>query len=374
MIKVLFLTNSLGGGGAERVLVNLVNHLDKTKFSVSVRTIFADGVNLKDLTASVDYSCKHITYFKGITFFLKFIPAGIMYKRIVGNDDFDLVIAFLHGISTKVVSGCKNEAVKKVAWLHYGDPHRGSFFKCWLFKKKAFKAYSKFNRIIGVSNTVSNAFKEYTKIAVSVDTLYNVNDTDRIVKLAEEPFVFDFKNKEIISICSVGRLANQKGYDRLISAVKRLYDEGYRFNLSILGEGAEHDALQRQIDNCGLSDVVHLLGFCENPYSAITRCDLFVSSSREEGLATVLTEALTLGVPILSTNVSGAKEVLGENNEYGLVVDNSENGIYFGIKKMLDNKELMNQYASTARERAILFDTNHTVGAVERMIEEICEN
>ena len=99
----------------------------------------------------------------------------------------------------------------------------------------------------------------------------------------------------------------------------------------------------------------------------------YILSSRSEGLATVLTEALTLGMPIISTDVSGAKEVLGEKNEYGLVVDNSKDGIYQGMKEFLTNQSIIKEFREKAFERAKFFNAENTVLKVERFFEGLLE-
>lgn len=372
-VKILFLTHSLGGGGAERVLVNLVNHMDKTKFDITVKTLFSDGVNRKMLSDDVKYECRHAPCFHGITYLYKLIPSTILYKYFVGNEHYDIIVAYMHGIPTKVVCGCKDKSVKKVSWLHYGNPKESSFFDCWMSKKKSIRDYASLSAIVGVSQSVTEAFQKYTEIVHNTIVLYNTNDTNRILEMAKEKPAFPFE-KSIRTLCSAGRLETQKGYDRLIKAAKKLHDEGLSFKIIILGDGSQKTALAEQINEADASSYIQLLGFCENPYSIMAASDAFISSSREEGLATVLTEALTLGLPIVSTDVSGAKEVLGNNNEYGLVVENSEKGIYNGLKEILTNQNLMERYRKTAKVRAKQFDTEHTVQKTEEFFEGLMKN
>lgn len=370
MIKILFIINALGGGGAERVMVNLINNMDKNKFDITVGTMFADGVNRDMICDDVKCYCKNKLGIKGLSNIIKFIPSNVLYKYYVGKEKYDIVVAYMHGAPTKVVAGCNNKDIKTVTWLHYGNPKESSFFSFWNDQKKAFDAYASLDAIVGVSKSVTVAFSEYTDINEKLYTLYNTNDTQRIVDMSREPC--DFKENESYPvIVTAGRLTNQKGFDRLISAAKRLWNEGLRFKIKILGDGPEKKNLIETIKNCSAEEYVEMLGFCENPYNIMINSDLYISSSREEGLATVLTEALTLGLPVVSTDVSGAKEVLGENNEYGLVVENSKTGVYEGLKKLLTDSELMEKYRKTAKERAEEFDTAHTVAKTEEFFESL---
>ena len=97
-------------------------------------------------------------------------------------------------------------------------------------------------------------------------------------------------------------------------------------------------------------------------------CDLYVCSSRSEGFSTSVTESLIVGTPVVTTLCSGMKEMLGENNEYGIVTENDEDALYEGIKKMLTTEGLLEYYSEKALERGKKFSTEKTVKAVENML------
>ena len=111
-----------------------------------------------------------------------------------------------------------------------------------------------------------------------------------------------------------------------------------------------------------------LLGYQTNPYKYVKNCDLFVCGSYAEGFSTAATEALIVGTPVCTVEVSGMKEMLGENNEYGIVTENSENALYQGIKMLLDNPDLLAHYKKQAEVRGKEFSTEKTVNAVEDML------
>ena len=139
----------------------------------------------------------------------------------------------------------------------------------------------------------------------------------------------------------------------------------------ILGEGEEHQKLQKQIDDLGVSETCKLLGFDNNPYKYLANANLFVCSSEREGFSTAVTEALVLGIPVVSTEVSGAKELLGYNNEYGIVTDNNENALYEGMYKMLTKDGLLIHYKKQAEIRGKKFSADKTTKAVEKMLESL---
>lgn len=155
---------------------------------------------------------------------------------------------------------------------------------------------------------------------------------------------------------------------RLLSIIKRLQDENYPVHLYILGIGPLQPEMERYIQTNNLQGAVTLLGYQTNPYKYVAKCDLFVCASYAEGFSTAATEALIVGTPVCTVEVSGMKEMLGENNEYGLVVENNEEALYQGIKKLLDNPELLKHYKKKAKERGKMFSTEKTVRAVEEML------
>jgi glycosyltransferase involved in cell wall biosynthesis len=195
--------------------------------------------------------------------------------------------------------------------------------------------------------------------------------------MAQENVQIPMKDKQtekgIVRICTAGRLVSEKGYDRLIAASKRLHEENYHFSISIMGMGADsyRKILERLIQSNEASSYIHMLGFQKNPYAIMKNSDVYVLSSREEGLATVLTEALFMELPIVATDVSGTKEVLGNHDEYGIVVDNSEEGIYQGLKRILENPKLLQYYKGKSKERAAFFAPEKTVKQAETLIDKV---
>ena len=98
------------------------------------------------------------------------------------------------------------------------------------------------------------------------------------------------------------------------------------------------------------------------------KADLFVCSSIAEGFSTVVSEAIILDIPIVTTNCSGMKEMLGDNNEYGIVTENNEEALYNGIKKILDDKELYNQYKEKVKLRKSMFDLKNIINEIEKLL------
>lgn len=368
--KILFLIPNLAHGGAERVLVNLANHLDPRKYDVTVQTLFDIGVNRQYLQPHVHYRPGYQKHIRGTTALMKLFSPRFLYRFWI-KEDYDILVSYLEGPTSRIIAGCPDPAKKKVAWLHIelNTPKQAAIgFRS---PGEAKKLYGIYDRIIAVAGSVRDKFLQSLPVTTPIDVLYNTNETEQIMEKAkippEDPAFCDGG----IRICSVAKLMSTKGFDRLLNVHKRLLGEGLRHTVYILGIGEEEEKLRRQICEYGVEDSFILLGFRDNPYQYVSRCDLYVCSSRREGFSTAVTEALVVGTPVVSTDCSGARELLGENDEYGLVVENSEEGIYAGMKRMLSEPETLAHYKKMAGQRGGDFSKAKTVQAVEGMLDSM---
>ena len=165
---------------------------------------------------------------------------------------------------------------------------------------------------------------------------------------------------------SVGRLHKVKGYDRLIRACARLQQAGAPLDLVIIGKGEEEEKLNSLAAELDFPNLT-LLGQQDNPYRYVKNADLYVCSSFYEGFNLTIAEALALGVPALSTDCSGPCEIL-DNGEYGMIVENSEGGLYNGILKLIQDPELLEKYKSKTKERTKFFDEDTYMQKIEKII------
>ena len=367
MKKVLFLIHDLGQGGAEKVLVNLVNHMDHSKFDITVMTLFDCGENRQFLSKDIHYKTWLKKMVPGNSHIMKLISPQMLHHLII-KDHYDIEVAYLEGPCARVISGCSDPTVKLVSWIHieqHTDEKASASFRSI---REAKDCYRKFNKIICVSKTVEKDFQNALQIPASYEVLYNTNESGIIRQKSQEDVtdVVFLPNKT--KIIGVGKLLKSKGFDRILRIGKKLLDENYPVHIYILGEGPERAALQKYVLDNRMEDNVTLLGYQTNPYKYVSKCDLFVCASHAEGFSTATTEALILGVPVCTVEVSGMREMLGEENEYGIVTQNNDNDLYEAIKNLLDNKNRLDYYTQKAIERGNYFNTEKTVQAVEDMM------
>ena len=373
MISVLFLIPTLDRGGAENVLVDLVNHMDQSKFKITVQTLFDQDSQKDRLRDGIEYRTFLKHQFHGNSRLQAFLPAKLLYRLIV-RKRYDIVVSYLEGPTTHILSGCPYPDSKKVEWFHSALTNDRGFHAGFSSKEAALCAYRQFDLIAFVAQSVRETIEKTAGVQFArTCVLYNTLNTDAILKGAEEEFQeCPFSDREF-NIVSTGKITPVKGYDRLARVQKMLRDAGYPTHVYILGTGSERKEIERYLQENDLEKSFSFLGFQENPYRYVAKADLFVCSSRREGFSTAVSEALVLGVPVVSTNCSGAKELLGNNDEYGIVTDNDEEALFLGIRRMLDDSRMLEHYRKMSQLRGKTFAVLKTTSAVEEMLLELCE-
>lgn len=367
MKKIMFFIPNLKGGGAEKVLVNLVNNMNLDKYEITILLLFNEGINIQNVNDKVKINYIFKKTFRGNSYILKIFHPRILYYLFI-KEKYNVIIAYLEGIPTRVIGGCNDDETKKIAWVHT-TIEENKFFKPFRSKKEALYCYSKYDRIVAVSEVVKQSINRSMGYN-NVVTRYNTIDVEEIKKQSVKPVDSNLYLSENINMVTVGRLTQVKGYQRLLRVCKRLKHDGIKYKLYILGDGEEYAHLVQYINENRLNESVYLLGYKSNPYKYISRADFFVCSSYREGFSTAITEATILGIPTVTTLCSGMNEIL-DNGKCGLIVENDEEKLYEGLKKICSNKELLNTYQIEARKRAHYFIAEESVRRVEELLEEV---
>lgn len=370
MKKILFGIPTLGEGGAERVLINLVNNLSTEKYDVTVFTIFDDGVYKSKLLPHIKYKSYFKKVFRGNIHFLKLFSPNLLYRLMI-KEDYDVIVSYLEGPITRIFSGNRTINTKKINWVHTEIYNRNVITRSYRSLKEAIKSYLKYDYTIFVSETVKESFeKKIISNPKKHVVLYNTVETDEILSKSKEKlddFVFESGKTNIIS---VGTFKEKKGFMRLLNIVSKLVDEGYKVNLYLLGKGEQEKKYIEFINERKLQDNVTIIGFKSNPYKYVRNADLFVCSSYSEGYSTAVTESLIVGTPVITTLCSGMEEMLGLDSYYGVITKNDETSLYEGIKGFLDKPEMLEIYKLRAIERGAFFSKENTLSAVEEILDK----
>lgn len=374
--KLLFLIESLSGGGAEKVLSVLLKHIDKTKFDITLCTIVDTGIYVAEVRKYVNYTSvlgnpqkKGLLgkIFYKILYLLiyRILPPQLIYILFIPKKN-DIEIAFVEGFCTKILSHSTNKKAKKIAWVHTDLINNHWITSIYKNKQEEKKSYQRYDKIIGVSNTATNAIKQLYSVNNAI-TLYNPIENDNIIKKANK-FISLPPKTQSIRIVTVGRFVPQKAYDRLLRVINRLHKNGYSIELWILGDGEQRPMLEEYIHTHSLNEIVTLWGFQKNPYPYLKHSDIFVCSSVSEGYSTAATEALILELPVITTACSGMDELL-LNGKCGLITENSENGLYEGIKHVLDNTNLLASYKQNILKHQERFLLSNQMTQIENLFK-----
>ena len=366
MIKILFVIHDLSMGGAEKVLVNLVNNMDKTKFDITVMTLFGGGINERFLSKDIRLLCCHSKMIPGNSKIMKLWTPQRLYSYYI-KEHYDIIVSYLEGPSARIVSGCDDLDTKLVSWIH-GEQHTArkasASFRSY---SEALKCYQRFDRTICVSDFVRRDFMNIYQLENPVEVLFNTNETTQIIAKSKETISEAEFHENEINLVGVGKIIPSKGFDRLARIHKRLRDEGFSVHTYILGVGKQQGVIEKYLKDNHIENSFTFLGYQVNPYKYVARCDLFVCTSFYEGFSTAATEALIVGTPVCTVEVSGMKEMLGEN-EYGIITKNDDEELYKAIKELIKEPDLLKYYAEQARKRGRDFSTRQTVNAVEEML------
>ena len=369
MLKVLFFIESLGGGGAEKVLIDLVNHMDQSKFDITVQTLWPSD-NRNKLAKGVHYRSVYSKQNRWNNSRMRLESALGWTYQLHMKDKYDIEVAYLECGTTKILSASTNRRAAKIAWVHCDlSIKMGDVLDS--FVQKAAPQYRKYDRIACVSQDVLNTYQNLFGPVPPAVVVHNTVDDKLIQEMAAQALPADAIKRKT-TLVTLGRLTHEKAYDRLLRVHKRLQQEGFDYDLWILGEGEDRPTLEQFIEKNDLGDSVRLFGFRDNPYPFVNAADLLVCSSRYEGFSTFVTEGLILGKPIVTTDCAGMRELLGDS-EFGLITENSEDGLYVGLKQILSSPAQYRTLAEASGKRGADFTSASLVKITESFLESAYE-
>lgn len=259
------------------------------------------------------------------------------------QEQYDLAIAYagpMEFISYLVLH--KINAKKKVQWIHFDITKIGFNIRF------ARKVYKKFDKIFVISNEGKNKLiQALPELKDKVEVFFNIIRPELIRAQGDKEKGFQ-DSYTGIRLLTVGRLSQEKGQDQCIEAVARLHKDGYKIRWYAVGEGKWRAHCEQLAKSLGIEKECIFLGSKLNPYPYMKECDIYIQPSRHEGYCITLAEAKCFGSPIVTTDFTGAREQI-EPYETGIIVEEGCEGIYKGIKELLDNRILYEQIRNNLR-------------------------
>lgn len=410
-MKILFFLPALSVGGLERLQITLANVLARDGHSVTVMTYGTENVLADELDDNVIFVYKEPKkhFGKKLPYIRhKFYDDGMWETRAtpkqlhdyyIGDAKYDVEIGFFRGLSIKTIfGGCEknfttisaeksvgtqkkintdfreivvhrsNGDTRHIAWVH--TDFRRAVGYDFHFKSidEVREAYASFDKVVCVSQEAKQGFIETIGDTGNLTVIYNMLPVKDIKRKAEEKAEVPTK-REAFHVVLVGRLLDSaKGQKRLIHAVSRLHDEGNSISLVLVGGGTDEKLLRTEIQDRHADDYISMTGNQSNPYPYIKEADLLVCASYFEGYNLTVAEALIIGTPVLSTDCSGPNEIL-DGGKYGMIVENSEDGLYKGLKSLLENPEKLEEYRLKTADRKDFFDERKILKSLENAME-----
>ncbi|MBP5529159.1 MAG: glycosyltransferase [Lachnospiraceae bacterium] len=386
MKKILFVINTLGRGGAENALIQLIKKIDKNEYDISLFVVLGQGELIEKIPSYVhilnegyDSSSvlskegkknlkknifkklfkkaallKNVFYiisnFFAMLFKGRVMPDKLLWKTLSDacpafDEEFDLAVAYLEGAAAYYVKDYVN-AKKKAAFIHTNYQDAG-------YTRKLDKsAYISFDRIFTVSEDARESFLSvYPECSDRTCVFDNIIDKDGILKKAEENGGFEdnFTGKRILTIA---RLTPPKAVDVSIEACKILIEKKENIKWYVLGDGELRSRLEDLIERYNLKDSFILLGVKDNPYTYLKQCDLYVHASRSEGKSIAIREAQVMKKPMIVSDCrSNLEQVTDEEDALVSGLDPAE--LSDKIIRLLNDESLCKRLGENAGRKFI---------------------
>ena len=385
-IRILFVIESLGCGGAEKSLVSLLSLLDRQKYDLSIWMIHPEGAfkNLLPKGITVVEQPRYIAIESLLSRLSAMMYSFVRrWNNIIARTEYwgetyykcrgwtikapkgtwDVVFAYHQGLVTYIVAD-KFCDCKKVGWVN------ADIFKTGYNIAYNSKFYRQYDCICPVSDILHGLMAErMPEFSQKYFTVWDIINPYVTRELSKQPVPNLKSRSDECVIVTTGRLHVLKGYDMAVEAARFLKKKGLKFKWYFIGEGAERRNIENQISSYGLQEDVILLGLQTNPYPYMAQADVYVQTSRHEGFGMTIAEAKILGLPIVSTNFDVVYNQI-EHEKNGLIAEMDGEKLGEQILRLVQDDGLRERIRS-----AVMKEENKTslteVNKVEKLIDDL---
>lgn len=372
--NILFYIGTLKGGGAERVLIELLKNLSRDKYKLFIALNRPGGEFFNQIPEDVQLLDRSSLYLKKKISFERYFGIASLIKE----NNIDLAMGFLPGANRSLLRSRFFTA--KSVKIFLNEQNNPSFIsrKKYSYPRKKLEQielslfYPKADGMVVACKGLKKQFLNNLNLdSVKIHVIYNMINLEEIQLLSSEPakgFTFDHSLKTIVA---VGRLTEQKSYSDMLSVFKKVNDK-VPSRLIILGEGPDRSKLEAEIQSLALDGSVFMPGFVDNPFSFMSKSDLYISTSRWEGFHLTIAEAMACGtVPVVTDCDYGPREIIKDGKNGRLLPVGDTDALSDAVIELLATENLREKMSECAVKRAGDFDVNRIVRQYEKLFDDV---
>ena len=351
-MRMLFVTSSLGGGGAERVMSLLINHYYDMGNDIKVVSLVSDRHEYK-----INSSIENIFVAKSSNKFVKLFERYLKLKKIVKEYKPDIIISFIAEINIYTLLCTKKD--DNVIISERNNPNLDPNSKLIRFVRD--KIYRKAKTIVFQTCDARNYFKYITDERCFIIPNPVIGDLPKWNPDSKEKFIF-----------SAGRLTKQKNFPLLINAFYEFHKKHKDYNLVIAGEGEDKEELEKMIESLDIQKNVRLIGFTKDVHKYMSECQMFIQTSNYEGISNALLESLAIGVPTIATDcpIGGSKMII-KNNENGVLIQvNDIVALISAMNNIEENENFKMKISRNARKTRETYSVEKIIKDWDNVIEK----
>lgn len=378
-IKVLFRHRSMEMGGVEKVILSMLNHLDKEKFEMTVCLNINQG-ELRDefpkhvrkvfiANGKEDFSKNSVIQKLQLAKRKLKLQKAQKNPKIAGkllNENFEIEIAPTYAAFSSVLNST-NKNSKKIGWFHSDI----TLPKLQPLVPAILKQIPQFDYFIfGSQQTKDILIETYPNLEIPENQVVLNAIPIEVLKTKAKAFKPEFPDKPIF--VSVARLHSRKGFHKLMNAHAQLLKDGFDHHVIVIGDGDEKENLKKQAESLGVTQSFMFLGSLLNPYPYVKNADFFILPSESESWPLIIADSLILQKPIISTNVGGIPEMIS-HEKTGYLINYETSEMYDAMKKFLTEPEFVSKIKENITDIEKQFDNQKIFDAVENIITKLVE-
>ena len=366
--NVLFIIWSFTyGGGSERVLANIVNHLSAEKYNIEILEYCHSDIGKETVNDNIIIHKPLIDITKTDIlakikkriidqFMIKLCPG--LLRKIVLKKTYDVEVSFNYLIPTFLLN---KKSSRLISWIHGSIDDLKELPS---LKRRQRKSLKKVYQIVAISkNTEKSIIDLFPMYKNKTSIIYNGYDYEKMSNMAIET-----EKVDSFDLLYCGRMDQNKNPLLFVDVVYRLIKKGKKVRACMLGTGIIENEVKKKIKEYGVEKNIILKGYVRNPYPYLKKCKILCLTSFTEGFPTVIVEAMFFGKPFITTPVAGSKE-LSKDNLCGFIACSVDEFVEKGLL-LLDNDDIYNKMSTNCQREVMEYSLERQIAKIEKLLDE----